>query len=930
MADAWRRSGQEGVLRVVRKVNQGQEHELRVRWVWFDARPGDPFFPSVSAERLTTVTIQQHLAVEALDPDGGPQLDIYWPVALGARRRGGLEFAHAMTELQDNQREIVRRSALLIGGMALLSGLLAAALGIRLVGRPLRALMEKTRLISAGNLQGPIHLGTHDELADLGESLNLMCQQLAQSQGKIREETATRIAAMEQLRHADRLKTVGRMASGIAHELGTPLSVVAGRAGLIGSGKLSADEVGQSAAAIKAEADKMTKIIRQLLDFARANTPRKAAVDLRQVARQTVDLLRPLAEKRNVELRLAAGDPAVAEIDAGQIQQVLTNLLVNAVEAMPGGGKADITIRSQAACPPEGGDARPSHYYAVEVRDEGVGIAEQHLWRLFEPFFTTKEVGEGTGLGLSIAYGIVQEHGGWIERQQPAGSGELVCRFFARGSQAVKPRILIVDDERSMCDLLETDLRLRDYAPCCFTAAEEALEAFCREDFAVVLTDLMMPGMDGIEFCRRLAANRPDVPVIVMTAFGSLETAIAAIRAGAYDFVTKPIELELLAVILRRAIERRQLQEQIRSLRGGRAVGAVRRIARRKPPHAEALRPVGADRRLRRFGADRRGKRDGEGTGGPRLHQRSLRRDRPFVAVNCAALPETLLESELFGHVKGAFTDARSDRKGLFLQAEGGTLLLDEIGEMPLAMQPKLLRALEENKLRPVGSEREVVFDARILATTNRDLETAVEERRFRQDLFFRINVIQVELPPLAPRRRRPAVGPALCCPVRRAGRETSAGHGPAGGRKTPGVLLARQRPRAAQRDRAGRGSDALRPDHPGRLAGETARLSRSTGDPRQRRSGGVGAAGGGGAPLHPARPGRRRRKSHVGRPDPGARPENALSKAAAVWCVGRGGGVGGKVTLRPRTAPSPACRSTAAPNRGRCGDRRSRRAASP
>ena len=434
VADAWRRSGQQGVLRVVRKVNQGQEHELHVRWVWFDARPGDPFFPSVSPERLTTVTIQQHLAVEALDPDGAPQLDIYWPVALGAERRGGLEFAHAMTELQNNQREIVQRSALLIGGMALLSGLLAAALGVRLVGQPLRALMEKTRLISAGNLQGPIHLGTHDELAELGESLNLMCQQLAQSQGKIREETATRIAAMEQLRHADRLKTVGRMASGIAHELGTPLSVVAGRAGLIGSGKLSADEVAQSAAAIKAEADKMTKIIRQLLDFARANTPHKAAVDLRQVAGQTVDLLRPLAAKRNVALRLAAGDPAVAEIDAGQIQQVLTNLIVNAIEAMPGGGKADLTIRSQAACPPEGG-ARPSHYFAIEVRDEGVGIAEEHLWRLFEPFFTTKEVGEGTGLGLSIAYGIVQEHGGWIDVSSRPGAGSSFVVFLPAGAK---------------------------------------------------------------------------------------------------------------------------------------------------------------------------------------------------------------------------------------------------------------------------------------------------------------------------------------------------------------------------------------------------------------------------------------------------------------------------------------------------------------
>jgi signal transduction histidine kinase len=436
LADAWRRSGHQGVLQVVRKVNQRQERELRVRWVWFDARPGDPYSPSVSPERLTTVTIEQHQAVEALDPDGAMQLDIYWPVALGAERRGGLEFAHAMTELQDNQREIVQRTVLLIGGMALLSGLLAAALGVRLVGQPLRALMEKTRLISAGNLQGPIRLGTRDELAELGESLNLMCEQLAQSQGKIREETATRIAAMEQLRHADRLKTVGRMASGIAHELGTPLSVVAGRAGLIGSGKLTADEVAESAAAIKAESDKMTKIIRQLLDFARASTPHKTAVDLRQVVGQTVDLLRPLAEKRHVQLRLAAGgDPAIAEIDAGQIQQVLTNLIVNAVEAMPGGGKAEITVRSQTACPPDGGDARPSRYYAVEVRDEGVGIAEEHLWRLFEPFFTTKEVGEGTGLGLSIAYGMVQEHGGWIDVTSRPGAGSCFVVFLPAGAK---------------------------------------------------------------------------------------------------------------------------------------------------------------------------------------------------------------------------------------------------------------------------------------------------------------------------------------------------------------------------------------------------------------------------------------------------------------------------------------------------------------
>jgi DNA-binding NtrC family response regulator len=317
----------------------------------------------------------------------------------------------------------------------------------------------------------------------------------------------------------------------------------------------------------------------------------------------------------------------------------------------------------------------------------------------------------------------------------------------------LKPQVLIVDDERSMCDLLETDLRLRDFAPCCFTSAAEAFEASCREDFAVVLTDLKMPGMDGLEFCRRLVANRPDIAVVVMTAFGNLESAIAAIRAGAYDFVTKPIEMELLAVILRRAVERRQLQQQIHSLRE-----TLQRSSRfddllgQSPAmlrlYDQLARIAESEATVLILGESGSGKE----VVARSLHQHSQRRDKPFVAVNVAALPDTLLESELFGHVKGAFTDARSDRKGLFALAEGGTLFLDEIGEMPLATQPKLLRVLEEGKIRPIGSEKETAVDVRVLAATNRDLETAVDEGRFRKDLYYRVDVIQVVLPPLRAR----------------------------------------------------------------------------------------------------------------------------------------------------------------------------------
>ena len=440
LADAWQSTGPQKMLMFVRNANSLERH-MRIRWVWFDAQAEGSreveFSPSAPRELLTTITIEQHREIESSDPDGTPYLRIYWPVTLSIDRKGGLEFSRPLQELNASKREILYRTELLIGGMVLLSGILAAYLGIRLVGKPLEQLIEKTRRVAAGDLRGPVHITSHDELAELGESLNRMCDQLVESQTKIREETAGRVSALEQLRHADRLKTVGRLASGIAHELGTPLNVVSGRAGLIASGKLTSDEIGQSAAAIRAEVDKMTKIMRQLLDFARTTTPHKAAVDLRQVVDQTVDMLRPVADKRNVQLGFARnGEAQLAELDAGQMQQVLTNLVINAIQAMPAGGTVDITIGRRVARPPDGSDDRGATCYAIDIRDQGVGIAEENLQHLFEPFFTTKEVGEGTGLGLSIAYGIMQEHGGWIDVSSRPGAGSCFTIFLPAGAES--------------------------------------------------------------------------------------------------------------------------------------------------------------------------------------------------------------------------------------------------------------------------------------------------------------------------------------------------------------------------------------------------------------------------------------------------------------------------------------------------------------
>jgi DNA-binding NtrC family response regulator len=317
----------------------------------------------------------------------------------------------------------------------------------------------------------------------------------------------------------------------------------------------------------------------------------------------------------------------------------------------------------------------------------------------------------------------------------------------------MRGRILIVDDEQMMCEMLADDLKRHGFQPTWCISSEKALDILKTQSFDVLLTDLNLPKMNGIELCERIVANRPDTPVIVITAFGSMETAVAAIRAGAYDFVTKPIDTEFLVLALDRAVKHRGLQEKVKLL--DKALKTAHRFdelvgespVMRKLMHR--LERV-ADTETSILIAGETG--TGKELVAHALHKRSRRRKKPFVAVNCAALPDALLESELFGHKRGAFTDAKTERRGLFLQAHGGTLFFDEIGDIPLSLQPKLLRSLEERSVRPIGGTSEVAFDVRIIAATNRDIETAIEEGRFREDLYYRINVIQIDLPPLRER----------------------------------------------------------------------------------------------------------------------------------------------------------------------------------
>jgi two-component system response regulator HydG len=319
------------------------------------------------------------------------------------------------------------------------------------------------------------------------------------------------------------------------------------------------------------------------------------------------------------------------------------------------------------------------------------------------------------------------------------------------GVNASPPNILVIDDEQEMCELVATDLTRRGHRVSCYTSAKEGLAALESTQFVILLVDLQMAELSGLELCRAALSKRPDLVVLVMTGFGSMEQAVGAIRAGAYDFITKPISMDLLALTLERALRQRSLRDELESLR--------RRVYDDESPNLVSESPLMqqvSDLVARIAGSDTSVLVTGESGSGKELVARALHaqsgRKGAFVAVNCAAIPETLLESELFGHVRGAFTDARSDRAGLFTEANGGTLFLDEIGEMPLATQGKLLRALQERKLRPVGASREISFDSRLITATNCDLEYEVEQKRFREDLYYRINVLQIEVPPLRSR----------------------------------------------------------------------------------------------------------------------------------------------------------------------------------
>lgn len=432
VAEVWETEGRARALELVERANQ-RESQILIRWVDPSAAAAPAQRPSAPPEAIRGLA---EGAFEGwVDRAGEGRLFTYVPLRGQERLLGAIELSESLAAERAYLRGSVQRMVLTFTLLTLTSGGVVLVIGVLFVARPIRKLVEKARRVGAGDFESELVLRQDDELGELAEEMNAMSRRLAEARRALDAENAARLQAIAELRHGERLMTVGKLASGIAHELGTPLNVIGQRARMIASGEVEGEEARASAATVAEYADRVTRIIRQLLEFARKRAPDPSPQDMRWVAESTLHMMAPLARRHGVRFAVVGEPgPVRALVDLVQIQQVLTNLALNAIQAMPRGGALELEIaRVERDPPPDpGGDAR--RWVAVAVRDQGEGIAPEHLDRVFDPFFTTKPVGEGTGLGLSVAWGIVHEHHGWIAVESQPGRGATFTVFLPEAS----------------------------------------------------------------------------------------------------------------------------------------------------------------------------------------------------------------------------------------------------------------------------------------------------------------------------------------------------------------------------------------------------------------------------------------------------------------------------------------------------------------
>ena len=425
--EVWNNEGKDHAVALVSDVLARGSYTHRLRWL--DAES----LVFLSAKSTQALRSGHEVWQERHQPATG-ELFVYTPLLRNGTLAGVLEISEPLA----NERRFAQRIGLSTFvatiSLAAISLLMTTVVGIWMIARPIRELIHKARRVGSGDFSGPLAIGQRDEIGELAAEMNLMSEQLARVNQAITEATTARFLAIEQLRHADRLSTVGKLASGIAHELGTPLNVVSGRAQLILDSTQSTEPTGHevspladvaaNARIIVEQTERISAIIRQLLDFARRRGANKTRCDPLQVVSESIAMLTALAAKSKVSIQVESeSDLPAAQIDASQIQQVLINILVNAIQSMPNGGKIIVRLEVSDAQPPPGDVIPKSERVEISVLDEGNGIEDEVLPHIFEPFFTTKPLGQSTGLGLSVAYGIVEDHGGFITVKSQLGQG---------------------------------------------------------------------------------------------------------------------------------------------------------------------------------------------------------------------------------------------------------------------------------------------------------------------------------------------------------------------------------------------------------------------------------------------------------------------------------------------------------------------------
>ena len=424
VTELWQQRGEDVAIAFLNKANQDYKQTL-VRWVWLEGEIPQKFQPRVPVEQLKELFQEETVALLAGSPDGKDFLLTYLPLITDDGRVGAIELTESMDEMHDYVQESLRRSATVVGA-SIVSGLLfMGALGSIWIDRPMRKLRAQAERIGTGDLSTSVNLPGSGEISELSSTIERMRGQLVEAREAEQLANNEKIAALEKLRHTERLATLGQLSAGIAHELGTPLNVISGRAKMICSTGMKPDDIFRSAGIIGEQAERMTEIMRQLLSFARRGQSKKQAVDMNGVLQSIQSLLEPTAREQGVELLVNESKQSLPVFaDPGQLQQVVLNLTLNAIQAISAGGSVTLTSsRTTDVDPPENIKNTGKNWACLQVIDQGWGMDADTLEKIFDPFFTTKDIGQGTGLGLSIAHGIIEEHGGWIAVTSQPGEG---------------------------------------------------------------------------------------------------------------------------------------------------------------------------------------------------------------------------------------------------------------------------------------------------------------------------------------------------------------------------------------------------------------------------------------------------------------------------------------------------------------------------